>query len=202
MTMSVISGPDPLDNFILIQPQPVPDFTKALQKDALKGVRLGVPILFQGNNTNIIAACNASLEIMKELGATIVDVNKYIASLVEVPNGVKNMADLITADTAVLHFSISVSPLNQQRSQDTPSLPFHSGFNQTALCQHQPTLQSILCLAFRAEYHLLRTAFSEFNLISYAFAYEQERHKRLKRLASPAAIPKTQLKDILGSNKD
>ncbi|KAF8528553.1 hypothetical protein JB92DRAFT_3107073 [Gautieria morchelliformis] len=38
--------------------------------------------------------------------------------------------------------------------------------------------------------------------IPYAFAYEQERHKRLKRLASPAAIPKTQLKDILGSNED
>jgi amidase len=71
--LSVIAGPDPLDNYTLIQPEPVPDFTKALQKDALKGVRLGVPRLFQGKDVNILAAFNASLEIMKELGATIID---------------------------------------------------------------------------------------------------------------------------------
>ncbi|KAI0030559.1 amidase signature enzyme [Vararia minispora EC-137] len=41
------------------------------------------------------------------------------------------------------------------------------------------------------------TAFSEFNLIKFAFAYEQATHTRLKRLAFPAAIPKTQLEDVL-----
>jgi amidase len=46
------------------------------------------------------------------------------------------------------------------------------------------------------------TAFSEFKLISYAFAYEQKTHNRLKRLAFSAAIPKTQLKDVIGSKND
>lgn len=42
------------------------------------------------------------------------------------------------------------------------------------------------------------TAFSEFKLVGFAFAYEQATHNRLKRLAFPAAIPTTQLKDIVG----
>ena len=41
------------------------------------------------------------------------------------------------------------------------------------------------------------TAFSEFKLISYAYAYEQATHTRLNRLAFKEAIPKTQLKDII-----
>lgn len=41
------------------------------------------------------------------------------------------------------------------------------------------------------------TAFSEFKLISYAYAYEQATQTRLKRLAFPEAIPKIQLKDVV-----
>lgn len=44
----------------------------------------------------------------------------------------------------------------------------------------------------------LGTAFSEFSLISFAFAYEQATHTRLARRAFPAAIPTTQLADIVG----
>ena len=44
----------------------------------------------------------------------------------------------------------------------------------------------------------LGTAFSEFDLISFAFAYEQKTHTRLQRKAFPAAIPTTQLSDIVG----
>ena len=40
------------------------------------------------------------------------------------------------------------------------------------------------------------TAFSEFDLISYAYAYEQATHTRLKTRAYPAAIPKTQIADV------
>lgn len=42
------------------------------------------------------------------------------------------------------------------------------------------------------------TAFSEFELITFAFSYEQATHNRLKVLALPEAIPKTQLADIVG----
>ena len=43
------------------------------------------------------------------------------------------------------------------------------------------------------------TAFSEFDLIGFAFAYESRTKTRLARRAFPAAIPKTQLKDVLGN---
>jgi hypothetical protein len=48
-------------------------FAKALKSDALKGVRLGVPRLSQPQDNNMVAAFNASLETVKELGVTIVD---------------------------------------------------------------------------------------------------------------------------------
>lgn len=69
--LTVIAGRDPLDNFTLAQPEPVPDFSKALNPHALKGARLGIPRSFQGSDPNIIAAFNASVEIIKGLGATI-----------------------------------------------------------------------------------------------------------------------------------
>lgn len=43
VVLSIIAGKDPNDNFTLAQPAVVPDFTKALKKDALKGKRIGVP---------------------------------------------------------------------------------------------------------------------------------------------------------------
>ena len=39
------------------------------------------------------------------------------------------------------------------------------------------------------------TAWSEFDLIGFAYAYEQETQTRLARRAYDEAIPKTQLKD-------
>lgn len=71
--LNIIAGPDPLDNFTLAQPTPLPNFTLALDPNALKGVRLGVPRLFTGNDQNIIAAFNASIRIIKALGAEVVD---------------------------------------------------------------------------------------------------------------------------------
>lgn len=44
----------------------------------------------------------------------------------------------------------------------------------------------------------LGTAFSEFQLIGYAYAYEQKTQTRLRGpKAYPAAIPKTQLVDVM-----
>ncbi|EIW74054.1 amidase signature enzyme [Coniophora puteana RWD-64-598 SS2] len=45
----------------------------------------------------------------------------------------------------------------------------------------------------------LGTAWSEYDLISYAYAYEQKTQTRLQRMAYPAAIPTTQLSDIIGA---
>lgn len=44
---------------------------------------------------------------------------------------------------------------------------------------------------------IIGTAFSEFKLLSYAYAYEQATQTRLKRRAFPEAIPKTQLKNVV-----
>ncbi|KAF9078323.1 amidase signature enzyme [Rhodocollybia butyracea] len=44
----------------------------------------------------------------------------------------------------------------------------------------------------------LGTGFSEFDLVGFAYAYEQKTLARLKRRAYPSAIPQTQLKDVIG----
>ncbi|QRV76994.1 amidase [Ceratobasidium sp. AG-Ba] len=43
----------------------------------------------------------------------------------------------------------------------------------------------------------LGTAYSEFDLVGYAYAYEQVTHTRLKRRAYPSAIPSAQLESIV-----
>lgn len=77
--MSVIAGPDPNDNFSLAQPLPVPDFTKALNKDALKGARIGVPRRvflndsITGNDPFVNEVFETALQTIRDLGATVVD---------------------------------------------------------------------------------------------------------------------------------
>ena len=59
----------------------------------------------------------------------------------------------------------------------------------------EPTIDMAPGLPFGLSF--LGTAFSEFKLVGYAFAYEQATHTRLKRLAFPKAIPRTQLADVI-----
>lgn len=78
IVLSIIAGPDPADNFTLSQPSPVPDYTKALKTNAFRGKRIGVPrIGFTDAKSGIDAVVNASfntaLDIIRGLGATIVD---------------------------------------------------------------------------------------------------------------------------------
>ena len=44
----------------------------------------------------------------------------------------------------------------------------------------------------------LGTAWSEYDLIGYAYAYEQKTQTRLQRVAYDEAIPRTQIVDVLG----
>ncbi|KAI0291777.1 amidase signature enzyme [Multifurca ochricompacta] len=279
IVLTAIAGRDPLDSFTLAAPAHVPDFTKALKKDALSGVRLGVPRLFLSGDPNIDGAFNASLATLKQLGATIVDpaefpdanellasnnetlvldadfkvdVEKYIAGLLKVPTGVKTLADLIAFNTA--HASEELIPpfwtsqsefitaenttrdaayfaalaadhdLGRTRGIDATLAQFNldaiilptDGFTSTpaAIAGYpvvtvplgfqpdnveatpaEPTISNAPGLPFGLSF--LGTAFSEFKLVGYAFAYEQATHTRLKRLAFPAAIPKTQLADVI-----
>lgn len=277
--LAIIAGRDPLDNFTLAQPPVVPDFTKALNPDALKGVRIGVARQFASRNSAVQAAFNASVDIIRGLGATIVDpaefpdfdelqasnnetivldtdfkvdVNRYIAGLLEVPTGVRNLADLIafntahadeelvppfwtdqsefiasentTVDQAYFDALAADKDLGQTRGIDAtlkmfdldalilptsnaagpaaiagyPLVTVPLGFlpPNTTLAPAQPTRSTGPNKPFGIAF--MGTAFSEFKLISFAFAYEQATHNRLKQLAFSEAIPKTQLQDIIG----
>src|SRR3954452_7070797 len=71
------------------------DFTKALNKDALKGRKLGVlRDLFEGD-PEISALADKAIATMKDLGATIVDI-KLDAAFIEahLKSGVRKMRDL------------------------------------------------------------------------------------------------------------
>jgi amidase len=57
----------------MAQPVPVPDYRKALISEALRGVRLGVPRKFLGTDENILAAFNKSIEVIRRLGAIVID---------------------------------------------------------------------------------------------------------------------------------
>lgn len=79
IVLSIIAGPDPNDNFTLAQPTPIPDFTKALNANALKGKRIGVPRAvflndsLTGNDPFINVVFEQALETIRGLGATVVD---------------------------------------------------------------------------------------------------------------------------------
>ncbi|KAG6901830.1 hypothetical protein C0995_007401 [Termitomyces sp. Mi166 len=124
IVLSIIAGPDPNDNFTLAQPQVVPNFTQALKKNALKGKRIGVPrqVFFDANDqsTDISAAFEEALVVLRGLGATVVDpadlpsaeeilvsnnetvvldvdfkARREPQSLISNPSGVRSLADLI-----------------------------------------------------------------------------------------------------------
>ncbi|KAG6871798.1 hypothetical protein C0995_016438 [Termitomyces sp. Mi166 len=127
VVLSVIAGKDPNDSDTLLQPDVVPDFTNALNPRALEGKRIGVPRRVflddeSGSRFDILASFEEALDIIRSLGATVVDsadlpsidefkasnnetvvldvdfkigLNKYLSNLLSNPSGVKTLADLI-----------------------------------------------------------------------------------------------------------
>ena len=79
IVLSIIAGKDPNDNFTLAQPSPVPDYTKALNKNALHGARIGVPRrvflndTITGNDPFVNQVFEQAIKTIRSLGATIVD---------------------------------------------------------------------------------------------------------------------------------
>ncbi|TFY69349.1 hypothetical protein EVJ58_g456 [Rhodofomes roseus] len=301
--LSVIAGRDPHDNYTLNQPETVPDYTKALKKDGLRGARLGVlRKVLHGVDANIMIAFNKALEDMKALGATIVDpadladewdydevwkreelvlcgdfranVHGYLSKLVEVPTGVRTVEDLIrfneenrekelvepfwtdqatffkcsnihqdskfwdavaydyrmgrqdgvdgvlkkyevdailapiaraSLPAAVAGYPLIVGTYNgiqcDVRRADLVIVSWDAvplGFQppHVALTEANPTRMNGPNMPFGISF--LGTAYSEFQLIQYAYAYEQATKHRLEKKAYPEAIPKTQLGDVMG----
>ncbi|KIK54075.1 hypothetical protein GYMLUDRAFT_49025 [Collybiopsis luxurians FD-317 M1] len=74
--LSAIAGPDPDDEITLSQPAELPDYTNALDVNALAGKRIGVPRkVFFDDQTHpvIVTAFEEAVQTMKEMGAIIVD---------------------------------------------------------------------------------------------------------------------------------
>ena len=79
VVLSAIAGPDANDNYTSSQPLPVPDFSLALDANALAGVRIGVPrTVFldddvTGNDPYVNIAFEHAIDTIRSLGATVVD---------------------------------------------------------------------------------------------------------------------------------
>ncbi|KIJ64690.1 hypothetical protein HYDPIDRAFT_111255 [Hydnomerulius pinastri MD-312] len=121
LLLSFIAGKDENDEATKNQPE-IPDYMKALDKDALKGKRLGVPRKLIKEDNPVEEEFAKALDILRDLGAEIVDpadfpnadelkaseheslvlsvefkvgVNKYISELRKRPPGINDLADLI-----------------------------------------------------------------------------------------------------------
>ncbi|KAJ8517705.1 hypothetical protein ONZ45_g5131 [Pleurotus djamor] len=281
IVLSVIAGKDRNDNFTLAQPNTVPDFTKALDVNTIKGKRIGVPRtgLVERANPAILAVFEQALVTLKNLGATIVDpadlpsineiranrnetfvlntdfkvqLNEYYEGLIANPSGVRSLADLIAFDDA--HPELEEPPQFTDQSDLIAAQAtngFTTAFAQALSSNHDlgrtrgidAALQNnnldalvmpasvasgpaaiagypivTVPLGFFPDNTVTRsagpltvypapgvpfgisfvgTAFSEFDLIGLAFAYEQATMTRLQRKAFAAAIPTIQLADVM-----
>ncbi|KAF9447278.1 amidase signature enzyme [Macrolepiota fuliginosa MF-IS2] len=286
IVLSVIAGKDPNDNFTLVQPTKVPDYTKALNKNALKGKRIGVPrhvflnTSISGDDPSVNVQFEKALDVIRSLGATVVDpadmpsaeeiirsnnetivldtdfkvqLNQWFESLLSNPSGVRSLADLIkfdddnpdleepanfedqseliaseatqSFDNAFFAALAADKDLGSTRGIDAtlemhnldalvlpatgfttvpaaivgyPIITVPLGFfpdNVTVGRAGPETVYPAPGVPFGLSF--LGTAFSEFDLIGFGYAYEQATKTRLARRAYPAAIPKTQLKDIV-----
>ncbi|KAF8452586.1 amidase signature domain-containing protein [Boletus edulis BED1] len=121
LLLRFIAGKD--DDDVVTREQPeVPDYTKALDKNALKGKRLGVPRRLIRDGNPVQGEFDKALDVLRSLGADIVDpaefpsteelkvsrheslvltvefkvgVNKHIEGLRKRPQNINNLADII-----------------------------------------------------------------------------------------------------------
>ncbi|KIJ18363.1 hypothetical protein PAXINDRAFT_110870 [Paxillus involutus ATCC 200175] len=143
LLLSFIAGKDESDEAAKSQPE-ILDYMKALDRDALKGKRLGVPRKLIKETVNLVEEeFNKALDILRSLGAEIVDpadfrnyeelraseyqslvltvelkvgVNKYISELRKRPPNIDNLADVIKFN-------------NENKEKELPE-PYHTDQSQ------------------------------------------------------------------------
>ncbi|KAG6380231.1 amidase signature domain-containing protein [Boletus reticuloceps] len=264
---SLIAGKDEDDVATREQPE-VPDYTKALDKNALKGKRLGVPRRLIEDDNPVQGEFDKALDVLRSLELKVskheslvltvefkVGVNKYIEGLRKRPQNINSLADLIRfnnehkdkelpepywtdqsqfynseaskedekyyeavkkgyqlgrtdgIDATLKKFALDAIVLPSDDSYASkaagiagyPLVSVPLGFlpdateskpnPPTPLHDKAPGMPFGLCF--------MGTAYSEYQLIGFAYAFEQATHVRLARKAFADAIPKTQLKDIV-----
>jgi aspartyl-tRNA(Asn)/glutamyl-tRNA(Gln) amidotransferase subunit A len=74
LALSVLAGPDPMDS--TASREAVPDFMAALDGN-VRGIRIGVPRAFvsEGVDASVLSAFDASLDVLRAAGATLVDID-------------------------------------------------------------------------------------------------------------------------------
>lgn len=107
LVLQAIAGHDPLD--VSTTTDPVPDYSRALTGD-IRGLRIGVPVRFlaDGLMAPIEAAYRAALQVLKSLGATLVDVDVPHAQYATAAGWVVAMAEAAT--------------FHEQRLRESPGL--------------------------------------------------------------------------------
>ncbi|KAH9012306.1 amidase signature enzyme [Lactarius hengduanensis] len=232
--LTAIAGRDPLDNFTLAAPalrsrflqgseegrSPWCAFNASLLTLAKLGATIVGPAEFPDAN-ELLASMNQSMSTVLSADF-MVNLEEYISGLIEVPTGVKTMADLIAfniahavsrAGSTFLDRPVSLTTdLGRTRGIDATLAKFKldaiiiptDGFaSGPAAVAGYPVVtvplgfQPDTVVATPALPTIDRAPGVAFELVGYAFAYEQATHTRLKRLAFPEAIPKTQLADVM-----
>ncbi|KAF9269516.1 amidase signature enzyme [Marasmius fiardii PR-910] len=282
IVLSIIAGEDENDDRSLAQPRPVPDYTNALNRNALQGKRIGVPRMnimgghFMQDPYSRISF-NEALRTVESLGATIVDpadfpsakemgcwentvlnvdfkieLNRYLEWLGGVPSGVRTLTDLINFNNEHKELELPEHYDDQSRliasdatsgrdtewakalarnleqgatrgidavmkehnldalvllgcDTSTPAalagypivtVPLDFYPENTTITKSGPnTVYPAPGLPFGLNF--VGSAFSEYDLIGFAYAFEQKTKARLRRRPYPEAIPKTQLKDVI-----
>ncbi|KAF7967507.1 hypothetical protein HWV62_41416 [Athelia sp. TMB] len=227
--LSAIVGPDALDPATLAQPTPTLNYREALNFYALRGARLGVPRKFQSRDEAVNAAFNQAIEIMRARGAVIVDPAEF-PDADEIQNSTSESvvlavdfkvhkwclilfiaSEATTVDEEYYAALATKEDLGRTRGIDATlkkydldaillPAPVPLGFQPQDLVPTapSPTIKKAPGAPFGISFS--GSAFSEFKLISLAFAYEQATLARLGRRAYEEAIPVTQLKDVMENN--
>ncbi len=75
--LGVMAGYDPADSATeAIKGKPVADYTKALNKNGLKGKRIGLHMVNFGKDPDVMAVMNKAIADVKALGATVIEINE------------------------------------------------------------------------------------------------------------------------------
>jgi amidase len=72
--LTVLAGSDPNDSITMAAPKQKKDYVLFLQKDGLKGMRIGVAREYFGRNEKVDKLIDPHLQVLKNGGATLVDV--------------------------------------------------------------------------------------------------------------------------------
>jgi len=111
IVLSVIAGKDSQDNFTLTQPNQVPDYGKALTKDALEGKRIGVPrqvflnTSISGDDPSVDVQFEKALDVIRGLGATVID-----------PANIPSAAEIISSTNETIVLSVDFKVVSQDLS--------------------------------------------------------------------------------------